>query len=672
MDLIIVESPTKARTLGRFLGDKYIVDSTMGHIRDLPKSKLGVDVENNFEPQYVEVAKKEDTINKIKADAKRATRVYLATDPDREGEAISYHIAEILGVKKDDKKYSRIVFHEITEHAVQEALSHPRKIDMPLVDAQQARRVLDRLVGYKLSPLLWKKIRKGLSAGRVQSVAVRLIVEKGREIEAFKNVEYWDIGVNLSVNPKLETRNSKNAEFTVKLIKIGSEKAEVKNGKEAGKIVSDLETADYKILTIDKREAIRRPSAPFTTSTMTQSASRSLGWSAKKTMSVAQKLYEEGLITYHRTDSTNLAAEAITAARNFIKSEYSEKFLPAQPRIYKTSSKVAQEAHEAIRPTNITKQISAVALDMGRDGEMLYGLIWRRFLACQMGDCIFDETTVNVLANPGNSVAKYTLQAKGLIMKFEGWRKVYGRNLGEEGEVQLPNVVENEILDLIKVNSSQMFTQPPARFTEATLVKTLEKLGIGRPSTYAPTLSTIQDRQYVEKIEGKFHATNLGIAVNDFLVTNFGDVIEYNFTADMEGDLDEIANGKKQWVPVIRKFWKPFEKKIEAVDETSKRVKIEVEMTGKKCPTCSEGDEIIRVGKFGKFLSCSRFPDCKYTAPFIEVINVKCPDCLTGEVIVKKTKSGKRFFGCSSYPNCKWASWRKPEPPKAVITPVSG
>jgi DNA topoisomerase I len=658
MDLIIVESPTKARTLGRFLGDKYIVDSTMGHIRDLPKSKLGVDVDHNFDPQYVDVPKKEETVKKIKADAKRADRVYLATDPDREGEAISYHVAEILNEgKKTETKFSRIVFHEITENAVKEALSHPRPIDIPLVDAQQARRVLDRLVGYKLSPLLWKKIRKGLSAGRVQSVAVRLIVEREREIEAFKAIEYWDI----SADVKAEKGN-----FTVKLVKIGDKKAVVSNGEESSKVVSDLEKAEYKILTVEKREAIRRPPAPFTTSTMTQSASRSLGWSAKKTMSVAQKLYEEGLITYHRTDSTNLAKEAITMVRNFIQNEYPEKFLPKEPRIYKTSSKVAQEAHEAIRPTHVNKQPSAVGHEMGRDGEMLYGLIWRRFVACQLADCIFDETTVNVQAKEGPN---YSLQAKGLIMKFEGWRKVYGRSLGEEGEVQLPDVNDGEALQLIKVNAAQMFTQPPARFTEATLVKTLEKLGIGRPSTYAPTLSTIQDRQYVEKIESKFQPTSLGIAVNDFLIKNFKDVFEYNFTAGMEDDLDKIAEGKKEWVPVIREFWKPFETKIELVDDRAERVKIEVEKTGKKCPTCGEGDEIIRVGKFGKFLSCSRFPDCKYTAPFIEEANIKCPDCKTGEVIIKKTKRGKRFFGCSNYPKCKWASWRKPTS-EAPIKPV--
>lgn len=701
MNLIIVESPTKARTLGRFLGNDYLVDSTMGHIRDLPKSKIGVDIEHNFTPEYVNVPRKEEVLARLKREVERVDRVYLATDPDREGEAIAWHVVKALRLedrsRKQDKEdgskkskesnfllqnpaskfqplISRVTFHEITESAVKEAIEHPREIDMHLVDAQQARRVLDRLVGYKLSPLLWKKIRKGLSAGRVQSVAVRLIVEREREIEAFKAEEYWEIGALLS------TKNIEYSaqEFFVRLIKIGAEKAEVKKSEQAEKIVSDLEASEYSVLSVEKKEVVKRPYAPFTTSTMTQSSARNFFWSAKKTMSVAQRLYEEGLITYHRTDSTNLSLQAINMARGYIAKEYGENYLPEKPRMYKVKSKNAQEAHEAVRPTNVSKQLSVISSQLGSDAKKLYELIWKRFLSCQMSDSVYDETRIDVLALRGNEAGieerqtsnvtdtgfetdkrnTYTLRASGQTTKFDGWRKVYGSR--EEEVLQLPEVRDGDGLQLIKVDSLQKFTEPPARFNEASLVKTLEKLGIGRPSTYAPTITTIQDRQYVEKDEGKFKPTSLGFAVNDFLVENFPQEVDYDFTAGMEEDLDNIAKGEKEWVPTIKTFWVPFSKKLEGVEKNAERVKIETENTGNKCPQCKEGDEIIRLGRFGKFLSCSRFPDCKYTAPIIETINMKCPTCGDGEVVVKKTRRGKKFFGCSNYPKCKWASWRKP------------
>lgn len=666
MDLIIVESPTKARTLSRFLGDKFVVDSTMGHIRDLPKSKIGVDVEHDFEPDYVVVAKKKETIDRLTKESLQSDKVYLATDPDREGEAIAFHVHEMLKSKgKNQKsKFARIVFHEITESAVKEALNHPREINQPLVNAQQARRVLDRLVGYKLSPLLWKKVRRGLSAGRVQTVAVKLVVEREREIEAFKNEEYWEIYTSLRTQ---DTEQRAQAEFVVKLVKIGDKKTEIANGDRAKEVVTDLEKAGYKVSAVDRREAHKRPSPPFTTSTMTQAAAGTHYWTAKKTMSVAQKLYEEGLITYHRTDSLNLAAQAVSAARDYIKGRFGDKFLPEKPRFYKTTSKVAQEAHEAIRPTNVSVEVQSTDYgNLGRDGEMLYGLIWRRFLACQMADLVIDETLISVIAKAN---AQYLLQVKGEVVKFEGWKTLYKKKEeGPDDALQLPEVQAGDLLHLIKVDPFQKFTLPPPRYTEASLVKTLEKLGIGRPSTYAPTVSTIQDRQYVEKNEGKFQPTSLGFAVNDFLIANFPDVFEYSFTASMESNLDDIANGEKEWVPVIKAFWEPFSVKLGKVEETAVRVKIETETTGRKCPICAEslpagsqGDEIIRLGRFGKFLSCSLFPDCKYTAPFVEKIDMKCPGCAEGDVVVKKTRRGKKFFGCSVYPKCKWASWHKPE-----------
>jgi DNA topoisomerase-1 len=658
MNLIIVESPTKARTLSRFLGKDFLVEATLGHIKDLPKSQLGVDIKKNFAPDYQLIPKQEVVVNALVKKARKVKKIFLATDPDREGEAIASHTAEVLG----KSQFSRIVFHEITKQAVFDALDHPGKINRSLVDAQIARRVLDRLVGYKLSPLLWKKIRRGLSAGRVQSVTVRLIIEREDEIKAFKPQEFWEIGC------LLKTKN-KSSQFTAFLVRIGAKKAEVKNKRQADGIVVDLKKAKYKIVDLKKQEVHKNPYPPFTTSTMTQAAARLFGWSARKTMSIAQRLYERGLITYHRTDSTNLAGIAISKARNFISKEYGDKYIPENVRIFKTKAKVAQEAHEAIRPTVIKRKEIKVKGKQKLEMQKLYGLIWKRFVACQMSTSIFDRTTIDVLA------AKYLLRASGEILKFDGWRKVFGYKQEKE-VIQLPEVMINDPLYLIKVLAEQKFTQPPARFTEASLIKTLENLGIGRPSTYAPTISTIQRRQYVEKVEGKFQPTPVGRAVNSFLVVNFPQVFDYQFTANMETNLDKVANGESVWRKVIADFYNPFAKKLERVEEKSKRVKIETEKLGRKCPQCRktqpasrQGELVIRIGRFGKFISCSRFPECDYTEKYVEKIGMKCPQCKEkglpvtkqGDVIVKKTKKGRAFFGCSRYPECDWASWTDPK-----------
>src|SRR5260221_271493 len=638
MDLIIVESPTKAKTLNKFLGKDYQVEATMGHIKDLPKSKLSIDVANNFAPNYEEMPKKLTTIKLLKKESKKAKMVYIATDRDREGEAIAEHVYEILkDAKYDTENAKRISFHEITKDAVEDAISHPHAIDKNLVDAQISRRVLDRLVGYELSPLLWRKVRRGLSAGRVQSVAVRLIVEKEKEIEKFNPVEYWQMFVDVATKDKKK--------FTVELAKVN-----VTNKKDSDKIVTDLTIAKYIVTSVKKHEAIKAPNPPFTTSTMTQAAANGFGWSAKKTMRFAQNLYEEGVITYHRTDSVNIAEVAITKVRAFIKSEYGDKYLPEAPIIYKTQSKSAQEAHEAIRPTNPALKSKE---DLAADSKKLYQLIWRRFIACQMTPSISDQTAIDVSAD------EYILRASGSIVKFDGWRKVMP--LKATGEVELPLVAKDDKLDMIKVNPIQKFTEPPARFNEASIIKTLEKLGIGRPSTYAPIITTIQLRQYVEKKEGRFYATPVGITVTEFLMKNFPEVLDYQFTADMEANLDKVADGKTKWQKEIKTFYGPFHKKLASVTKNAERVKIETEKTGEKCPDCKDGDQVIRIGRFGKFISCSNFPECKYTAKYLEKIGMKCPKCGKGEVIVKKTGKWRQFFGCSLYPECDYASWKNPK-----------
>ncbi|MBL7036265.1 type I DNA topoisomerase [Candidatus Microgenomates bacterium] len=644
MKLIIVESPTKATTLNKFLGSGYDVDSTKGHIKDLPKSKLSVDVEHDFKPNYEVVEKQSAIIKNLQKKAKEAEGIFIATDPDREGEAIAQHVYEILTEGKKDKikpdTIKRITFHEITQSAVEDAIEKSGSVDINLVNAQIARRVLDRLVGYTLSPVLWRKVRRGLSAGRVQSVAVRLIVEKEEEIKKFKAEEYWQIFSELKGN--------KN-QFVTELVKIDGIKAVVKNKKNVDEIVADLKTAKYIVADIRKKEVSKKPYSPFTTSTLTQTSARFFSWSAKKTMRMAQGLYEKGLITYHRTDSHSLAKSAVDSAREFIKKEYGSDYLPEGPVVYKTKSKSAQEAHEAIRVTDV--KVKTDQVEGSSDEQKLYDLIRRRFLACQMNPAKYSETSIDV------SAGKYILRVGGQTMIFDGWRKLFPTD-GEA--VMLPEIEKGDKLDLIKTWGDQKFTQPPARFNEASLIKMLEKLGIGRPSTYAPIISTIQARSYVEKKDAQFLPTTVGVAVTKFLMANFMEELEYNFTAEMEDDLDKVATGKLDWTKMMGKFWGPFGKKAESVTKNAERIKIETEKLGKKCPDCKDGELVIRVGRFGKFISCSTFPECKHTEKFLDKIDMICPDCKKGEVIIKKTRIGRSFFGCSLYPDCEFASWKKP------------
>lgn len=685
-NLVIVESPTKARKLSEYLGSKYRVEASMGHIRDLPKADLGVDVDKNFEPKYIIPRDKLKRVNELKKLAAEAKTLWLATDPDREGEAIAWHLAYIMSERKGKKKEAvvapihRVTFHEITPEAIKEAFEEPRRIDQQMVDAQQARRVLDRLVGYKLSPLLWKKVKSGLSAGRVQSVALRLIVEREKEVEAFKPVEYWSIEALLeSVGPAGSQphptsslslravdgapRSPSPTSFTASLIEKDGKKLTISNKDQAEGHVKALEKASYEISKITKKEVKKYPAPPFTTSTLQQAASNKLGFTAKKTMMLAQTLYEHGLITYMRTDSFNLAPQALTSTRSFIEKSFGKNYLPSQARVFKTKSKVAQEAHEAIRPTNIVNTPEKLASEgLTRDHLRVYDLIWKRMLASQMAEAVFDHTSVDVKADD------YLLRATGSIVKFEGWLRIYEAKSKKEeedeeaeevvGEQALPELSEGELLKLLQLLPEQHFTEPPPRFNEASLIKKLEELGIGRPSTYAPIISTIIERYYVEKIEKKFIPTELGITVIGFLVTNFPDVFDYTFTAQMEDELDEIANGEREWKPTIAQFYKPFEIKLEKVEETAQKVKIEAEIVDRLCPECGKNLQ-VKFGRFGKFLACSGFPDCKYTEALEEKIDVPCPDC-GGQVVLRKTKKGRPFYGCKNYPNCKFASWTKP------------
>lgn len=667
--LVIVESPTKAKTIGKFLGKEYVIKASMGHVMDLPKSKLGVDIEHDFAPDYEVMPDKKQIIAELKAAAKGATEIILATDPDREGEAIAYYVAEILGgnTKKKIESYKRMVFHEITNEAIEEALKNPRKIDFHLVDAQTARRVLDRLVGYKLSPLLWQKVRRGLSAGRVQSIALRLIVEREREIEKFKKEAYWTIGA------LLEKEKGDKAAVEFELVEIQEKRIETSETfdlydgqykitktsltteKQAQDIVTDLQKQTFTIADVAQKETKRSPQPPYITSTLQQDASRRLGLSGKRTMSLAQKLYEEGYITYHRTDSVAMAASAQGSIIGFIKKEYGDKYV--QPRSYTTKQKLAQEAHEAIRPTKVATTQSHVAQDLGVQYSKLYELIWKRAVASQMADAIIESTAVIVHTNE----KKYTFKANGSVLKFDGFLKV---NPFALQDTRLPQYQVGEQLKAQSIHSDAHETSPPPRYNDASIIKTLEEKGIGRPSTYATIISTIEARRYIERAEGRFTATPVGAAVNDFLVKNFSEIDDIPFTAQMEDDLDAIANEGRDWVKMMREFYQPFEKKLEVVKKAD-RVKIEVETVDETCPECG-ANLVIRIGKFGKFISCSRFPDCKFTKPYIEETGFKCPKCgfrpegsspAGGDVIVKKTRKGRKFYGCSNYPNCDFAAW---------------
>jgi len=658
MNLVIVESPTKAKTLSRFLGSDFVVKSSYGHIRDLPKSELGIDVEHDFEPRYVVGGKSRTVAADLKKAAKKADIIYFASDADREGEAISWHLKEIL--QPSPEKAKRIVFHEITKEAIEEAIKHPRALDTKLVDAQQARRILDRLVGYELSPLLWRKVARGLSAGRVQSVAVRLIVEREREIQAFKAQEYWTIEATLSPG-------AKDISFVAKLHKVDDavlDKFDIPTQAKAERFVKELENATYKIADIQKKETHRNPLPPFTTSTLQQEANRRLNFSAKQTMMLAQRLYEgtelgaddsTGLITYMRTDSVNLADKFLNESRVLISADFGKSYLPESSRRFTTKSKLAQEAHEAIRPTEVKRHPDDVKQYLEEDQWKLYNLIWRRAVASQMNGAILENTAVDIEAK------NFTFRATGAVIKFDGFLKVYG----ETKEELLPSLEKDEQLELQKLEPKQHFTEPPARYSDASLVKIMEEYGIGRPSTYAPTISTIIDRNYVERIEARrLKPTDIGILVNDLLVEHFPQVVDYQFTAKMEDDLDEIAQGTKEWVPIIREFYKPFKENLDKKYMEINKKEITEEATTEVCDKCGS-PMVQKFGRYGKFLACSAFPKCRNIKSLKEEVakistGVTCSECKTGEIVQRRTKRGRTFFSCSRYPDCKFALWNKP------------
>lgn len=706
--LVIVESPTKAKTIKKFLGKDYMVESSFGHIRDLPKKDIGIDIEHNFEPTYQVPEKSEKTIEKLKKLAERADMIYFATDEDREGEAISWHLIELLQPEK--KKIKRIVFHEITKKAILAAIENPRELDDHLVDAQQARRVLDRLVGYKLSPFLWKKIARGLSAGRVQSVAVRLIVEKEREVQAFKAKEYWSINGLFSNDSKeqLETTLSKTDSKALK-------KYDIKDEKQAKELVKNIKGKKYAVAKVTSKKSKKSPKPPFTTSTLQQTASSLLHFSPKQTMRLAQQLYEGidvtgeghvGLITYMRTDSVNLSEQFRNDAQKHITTEFGPDYHTGEHRFYKTKSKGAQEAHEAIRPTHVEFTPDMVRGSLDDKQFKLYRLIWQRAMASQMSDAQTNSTSIEIESEK----QEFTFKATGSVITFDGFLKIYPTDAKDK---LLPDVKKGDALNLDELEPKQHFTQPPARYSEATLVKALEEHGIGRPSTYAPTISTIQDRNYVTKQEDKrLHPTDMAMVVTDMLVNHFQDIVDYEFTAEMEENLDKVAEGKKQWQQIIKNFYTPFEKNLEKKDKELDKKELTEEKTDEKCPNC-ESPMIIKIGRFGKFMACSNYPECKTTQPIpgteddrpepevtdekcekcekpmvikvgrygkflgcsgypeckniksiVKSTNTACPDCKEnkrkGEIVEKRTKRGKIFYACNQYPDCEFALWSKP------------
>ncbi|MBI5732151.1 MAG: type I DNA topoisomerase [Candidatus Magasanikbacteria bacterium] len=697
--LVIVESPTKAKTIAKFLGPKYAVKSSFGHLRDLPKSEMGVDLEHNFEPRYVVPREKAAVVSELKKSAKKSEDVFFATDEDREGEAISWHLAIVLNIAPE--KVKRLVFHEITPEAIREALKNPRPLDLNLVNAQQGRRILDRLVGYKLSPFLWKKVAKGLSAGRVQSVAVRLIVEKEKEIQKFTAREYWTV--------EAEFKNS-GIIFPAKLHKIKGEtldKLAIKNKDEAEKITTELTGAAYAVIGLEKKGIKKRPPPPFTTSTLQQEANKRLGFSAKQTMMLAQQLYEGvdlkkhgegGLITYMRTDSVVLSQKFLAEARESIKKNFGGDYLPEKPNFYTTKSKLAQEAHEAIRPTEVSRAPAALKDEMESRLWKLYDLIWKRAVASQMAEAIFESTAADI----GAKENQYIFRANGNIIIFPGYLKLYPE---AQKETTLPELKEKDALELIKLESLQHFTEPPARYNDAALVKTLEEYGIGRPSTYAPTISTIITRRYVERDEKKrFQPTDIGFLVTDILVQHFPEIVDYQFTAKMENSFDEIAEGKISWIEVIKDFYGPFEKNLEAKTKELTKKELTEEKTEEICEKCGS-PMVIKTGRYGRFLACSNYPACKNTKPLgggaepkkleencpdcgsplvkrrsrfgefiscgnypqckyikkeIKSTGVKCPKCGEGEIIERRTRAKRIFFSCGRYPDCDFALWQRP------------
>jgi len=699
--LVIVESPAKARTVGRFLGAGYDVRASVGHVRDLLRSRLSVDVENDFAPTYRVPDDKRDVVKTIKTAAAQAQEVYLATDPDREGEAIAWHVVEAADIPPDLTR--RVVFHEITQDAIREAFAHAREIDMNLVDAQQARRILDRLVGYQVSPLLWDRVRSRLSAGRVQSVALRLVVEREREIQAFVPVEYWTIDAELA---QQATRDqTPRPSFFARLVRIDGEPADLKNRSDTDRIVAALEGAEYVVSAVKRGERRRRPNPPFTTSTLQQDAAQRLGMPATRTMRIAQQLYEGidighgepvGLITYMRTDSVNIAREAQAEARAWVSETYGPEFVPPEPNVYRSRSKNAQEAHEAIRPTSARRLPAALKRKLTRDQYGLYELIWQRFVASQMAAAIYDTMAVEVQAGErGEAIRPYLFRASGSRLRFPGFLAVYsggaagpadnalaggngngasqvgqvhngaqqnGANNGRQEELAeqdlLPELSPGEEVDLVRLLPEQHFTQPPPRFTEGSLVKALEEYGIGRPSTYAAIISTIIDREYVMRVERKLAPTELGFTVNDLLVKHFDSVFNVGFTAVMEEELDGIATGQEEMVPVLREFYDFFEPQVRSAERTMEKVALEPEKIGEMCPECG-GDLVIKSGRFGKFVGCTNYPTCRFTRPIQSKIGVACPKD-GGELLERRTRKGRIFYGCANFPECDFTSWRRP------------
>lgn len=710
--LVIVESPTKAKTISRFLGKDFNIQSSYGHLRDLPKKKMGIDIANNFTPQYVIARGNQKTVTALRKLAHDAPIIYFATDEDREGEAIAWHLLEIFrkpvkGKKEQikpeeiDKKAKRIVFHEITEQAIKEALKNPRSIDMHMVNAQQARRILDRLVGYELSPFLWKKVARGLSAGRVQSVAVRLIVEREREIQAFKPQEFWSIDAVFE----------KEKQFGAKLVKIDGkslEKFAIKSAEEAKSLLKELESSDYKVANVQKKEVRKSPLPPFITSTLQQDANRRLGYSARRTMIISQQLYEgvnlgkkgaEGLITYMRTDSFNQAEKFLSEAKDFIGQQFGQNYALAQPRRYKSKSRLAQEAHEAIRPTEVINTPENIKHNLTDEQYKIYSLIWNRAVATQMPEAVFESTQVDIKAKE-----KYTFRANGNVIKFDGYLKVYPDAIKE---TELPALKVDDDVKLIKITPNQHFTEPPARYSEAGLVKALEEKDIGRPSTYASIIGTIIDRRYVEREARRLKPTDIGFLVNDLLVKHFSVIMDYKFTAHMEDDLDDIAHAKKEWVPVVREFYEPFKNNLmkkeqeldkkdiinEVTDQTCEKcgkpmvIKTsrygkflactgypeckntknlnhqgEVEPaqeTNEKCDKCG-APMVVKRGRYGPFLSCSKYPDCRNIKNIEQKTGAKCPQCNQGDIVAKRSRKGRTFYSCNRYPDCKFALWQRP------------
>jgi DNA topoisomerase-1 len=678
--MVIVESPAKARTVDRFLGDRYHVRASVGHVRDLPSNRMGVEIDNDFEPHYIVPSKRKDVVRELKDAVEESSALYLATDPDREGEAISWHLLQVLEPVIHWRPVHRVEFHEITEEAIEHAFSHPREIDMRRVDAQQARRILDRIVGYTISPLLRDKLgRRGLSAGRVQSVALRLVVEREREIEGFVPLEYWSLEAELA---KQKTEPDHPRSFIAKLHRIRGEEAELHSEDEVQALVDELQRSHYTVTSVEEGQRRRRPSAPFTTSTMQQQASYKLGFSTRRTMSVAQQLYEGldlgdgpvGLITYMRTDSVNVAEQAQAEARKYVVGEYGEEYVPPEPPHYKTKAKAAQEAHEAIRPTSVFRTPSSLKKVLNRDQYRLYELIWRRFVSSQMARAVYDTIAAEILAGLDEDTEKrpYLFRASGSTLRFPGFLILYEEERDEDEESveerkreEIPPLSDNELLDLVELLPDQHFTKAPPRYSEATLVRDLEQYGIGRPSTYAPILSKLQERAYVERRQRRLYATEMGMIVNDLLVRYFPDYVDLGFTAQMEDDLDLIATGEREWVPILSEFYVPFAETLAKAEEEMPEVDINNRPTGEMCPQCGH-PLVYRYGRYGKFIGCSNFPDCRFSKPILVKTGATCPVC-GGDLIEKRTRRGRMFYGCSNYDpddpdTCDFAVWKRPLP----------